>query len=319
MILSSRTLLSHSFIVCLLVTNFACTQKDNTSSEQPVIRFSYQNRIGSALPILAVEMGLFEKHGIQVKPSRFNSGPACAESLYTGAADIATMGDTTTIIALARHTPARILTSHANGEHRHRLVVNVNAPYQSLSDLKGLCIAMKKGTSTYGGFLKYIQTQGLLPDDFSIVELSPDAMPDALASGFIQAFAASEPTPSIAEMRGARQLATFGGLGNQYPILMLVTNRFSEAHSSCLPAFLDALRDAEVYLESHPQEASNLIATSLGLPTEVTAKAMTKHEFTLQWSPTILTSLQSTAQFLLEHAIIDNLPKFSSASVKNNL
>jgi len=44
-------------------------------------------------------------------------------------------------------------------------------------------------------------------------------MPEALSAGSIDAYVASEPTPSLAEARGARVMGTPGGLGNSYPLL----------------------------------------------------------------------------------------------------
>ena len=41
------------------------------------IRLAYQNRVGSAACIVAVENGLFAEEGLLMQPSRFNSGPAC--------------------------------------------------------------------------------------------------------------------------------------------------------------------------------------------------------------------------------------------------
>jgi sulfonate transport system substrate-binding protein len=56
------------------------------------LRFAYQNRVGDAISIVAMGKGFFADEGIQVKGILFNNGPACAEALYTGAVDIATMG-----------------------------------------------------------------------------------------------------------------------------------------------------------------------------------------------------------------------------------
>ena len=60
-------------------------------------------------------------------------------------------------------------------------------------------------------------------DDIAIIDLTPPTMTDALLAGSLDAFAASEPTPSAAEQKGARELATLGGLGNEYPILILAS------------------------------------------------------------------------------------------------
>lgn len=277
------------------------------------IRFSYQNRIGSAIPIIAVEKSLFSKHGLTVVPSRFNSGPACAEALYTGAADIATMGDTTAIIALSRGAPLRLVASHAGGEHRHRIIVASDAPFTTIDDLVGKRIGIKKGTSTHGGFLKFLTAHGVAPDQIDVVDLNPDTMVDALAAGSIDAFAASEPTPSLGEMRGGRELATFGKLGNTYPIVMLATETLVSQRPDEIAAFLAALQEAERFIEANRGEAISLLAKSIGLPEEVTARALDRHRVHLNLDTSTLESLHETAEFLKTQGIIDALPEFQPA------
>lgn len=272
--------------------------------------FVYQNRIGSAIPIVAVELGLFEKHGLNMKLSRFTSGPACAEALFTGAADIGTMGDTTTILAFSRNAPLQIIASHAEGEGRHRLIVPADSPCRTIHDLVGKRIGIKKGTSTYGGYLKFLEKQGIAGDRIEVVNLDPDTMPDALAAGSIQAFAASEPTPSLGELRGGRELATFAGLGNRFPIMMMATDRLIRERPADLRRFLAVLREAEAFIAGEPEKAAEIVAKSIGLPPEATARAMSRHQFRLNLDPATLASLQETAEFLRAQGVVETVPSF---------
>jgi len=130
----------------------SCSQNEEKNASEP-IRFAFQNRIGSAIPIIAVEKGFFQMEGLVIKPLRFSSGPACAEALVSGSADIGTMGDSTAVIAVSRYDNLKIIASHSTGEHRHRLMVQDQSPYRTLNDLRGKRVAVKKGTSTHGGFL----------------------------------------------------------------------------------------------------------------------------------------------------------------------
>ncbi len=135
--------------------------------EEP-LRFAFQNRIGSVLPIIAVEQGFFADEGLEVTTQMFSNGPACAEALTSGAADIATMGDTTALIALSRNLPVQLLFSHASGEHRHRLMV-MNPTLTTIDDLRGKRIGVKKGTSTYGGLLKLLRGYGISERDVQLI------------------------------------------------------------------------------------------------------------------------------------------------------
>ena len=302
------------FLVMLLAVCFclSCSPKGKNNTLK-TIRFAFQNRIGSAIPIVAAEMEYFKQQGIIVEPLRFNSGPACAEALVSGSADIGTMGDSTAVIAVSRYDNLKIIASHSTGEHRHRLMVRNQSPFQMLDDLLGKRIAVKKGTSTHGGLLAVLIANRLSPADMVIVDLSPDIMPDALMAGSVDAIAASEPTPSSTELKGGRELITFGGLGNQYPILILVRDSFMNEREKDVRHFLLALRSAGAYIKAHPDETTALLGETTGLPQVVARVAMERHDYLLRLDETIVLSLRQTAVFLVNHQKIAAIPDLSKA------
>ncbi|MGE4560289.1 MAG: ABC transporter substrate-binding protein [Desulfobulbus sp.] len=281
------------------------------AGETPVLRFAYQDRIGSVLPLIAVHNGLFAEEGVRIKPLRFSNGPACAEALYTGAADIGAMGDTAAIIMTVRSPNFVIIGSHATGEHRHRIMIRKNAALRTLVDLKGKRIGVKKGTSTHGGLLAALDKAGISPEAVTLVDLPPSTMVDALQAGSIDAFAASEPTPTVAEQRGARQLLTLGGLGNDYPILLLADRKVTQRDPSLMRGFIRALRKAQQFAQEHPEETAALVAKETGLPLEATRRAMQRHTFRLCLDQPVVESLQQTARFLVGQHLIDHGPDWA--------
>ena len=292
--------------------------KDQTPDEAP-IHFAYQNRIGSAVCIVAVENDLFTPEDLTIEPFRFNSGPACAEALYSGSANIATMGDTTAIITVARDERFAIIASHGQGEHRHRLMVAQDSPFTTVADLKGKTVGVKKGTSTYGGLLLLLDHEHIAPTEIRLMDMRPDEMPDALAVGSIDAFVASEPTPSLAEQRGARQLTTLGGLGNAYPLLILARREWLAAHPDQAARFLRALRKAEQTIAADPEAAATTLAKITGLTPEVARAAMARHRYTLTIDETITNSLRQTAAFLQSQGTIETIPDFTAAATAEHL
>ena len=278
--------------------------------EPDLIRFAFQNRIGSAIPIIAVEKGFFRSEGLNVKPLRFSSGPECAEALYTGSADIGTMGDATAVIALAANPSLTILTSHGSGEHRHRVMTARNSSIRSFRDLHGRTVGIKKGTSTYGGFLKLLEREGMDPSSVGITDLSPAAMTEALLAGSIDAFAASEPTPSVAEERGCREVATLGDLGNHYPILMLAGKDYIEDNAVDIGRFLEALNKAAGFIAKNPEESATIVAEATGLQPVTAANAMKNHRYATGLDSLTLSSLLDTSRFLEEQNLIETAPDF---------
>ena len=143
--------------------------------------------------------------------------------------------------------------------------------------------------------------------------MRPQDMPEALAAGSISAFAASEPTPSLAEMRGAREVATLGNLDNCYPILILARKEMLEKRPDDIRRFLQALVRATDFIREHPGDTAERLGAATGLAPEVARKAMGRHTFSLSLQAPIIDSLEKTALFLLEQKVIDRIPDLSAA------
>ena len=275
------------------------------------LRFAYQDRIGDALSIIAVKKNLFAAEGLQVRPLLFNNGPACSEALFTGAVDVATMGDTTAVSAVAKVADLRIIGSHGAGESRHRIMVPASSPLRQLADLKGRRLGVKKGTSTHGGLLALLKAKGIAVGELKLVELDPDTMPAALAAGSLDAFAASEPTPSLAEQQGARELTTLAGLGNSYPLVIVTKTATLQKRETDLRKFIRALKRAEQFLVRHQNEAVAMLSKETGLTPQLTRRAMQRHSYRLQLDQLTISSLEQTAAFLLHQKKISKLPDLS--------
>ncbi len=296
-------------LAVLLALPCGCGERKPAPGEAtgPTIRLAYQDRVADAASIIAVEKGLFAEEGLAVKTFVFSSGPACSEALITGSADIGTMGDTTAVIAAAR-SPVKIIASHGGGEHRHRIIVAADSPIRSPADLVGKSIAVKKGTSTYGGLLAWADSLGLDLSKVKVTEMRPQDMADALLSGAIDAMVASEPTPSVVEERGGRELATLGGLGNTYPILLVARDEFLADHKDAVTRFMRAMGRAASFIVEHPDEAATIMATKTGLSQATAERAMSHHYYGLQLDDATTASLQKIADFLVEQKTLEVPP-----------
>jgi len=304
-----------ALIVCLAILPGCSRQTTPTGELSPdnPIRVAYQDRIADAVSIVAIANDYFREEGLMVKGLRFSSGPACSEALYSGSADVGTMGDTTAIIATARKAPVTIVASHGGGEHRHRIVVAASSAADSISDLKGKRVAVKKGTSTYGGLLAYLVANGMRQDSLKLMDMRPSDMIDALSSGSIDAIVASEPTPSLAEQRGGRVLATLGGLGNSYPILLMMREEFLRERPDAAARFLKAMSKAAAFINNSPDEATVLLSKVTGLAPDVVAVSLKLHSYAVGLDAATEASLTATARFLQEQKIVETAPDMAAA------
>ncbi|WP_029913933.1 ABC transporter substrate-binding protein [Pelobacter seleniigenes] len=281
--------------------------------------FAYQDRIADAASIIAVDQGFFTEFGVTIQRYRFSSGAATAEALYSGAADIGTMGDTAALILLARNPGLTILASHGGGEGRHRLVTRADLQLHSPAELAGLTLAVKKGTSTYGGLLSYLQAHQLPLSSLKLVDMRPSEMAPALAAGSVDIICASEPTPSLAEQQGGHAFDDLAGLGNDYPILLLASSSYASRHPQQIANFLRAMAKAVDFINNNPRQAATIVARKTGLSEELTDRAMQRHVYALKLDTNTLASLKKTGQMLLNAGKIPALPDLIKRSAQEYL
>lgn len=89
----------------------------------------------------------------------------------------------------------------------------------ALRDLAGKRIGYVPASSAHNTLLQGLSAGGLGEADVRMVQLDIAAMPEALANGSIDAFAAWEPAPSIALADSAQNRIVFRGLSSDYFVI----------------------------------------------------------------------------------------------------
>ncbi len=286
-------------LLLVLVSSFSCADE---------IRFAYQDRVADAASIVALEEGIFSAAGLQIKRMRFSSGPATSEALYTGAADIGTMGDAAVVISCARNAGLVVLASYGGGEYRHRMISRKGLELKVPSDLKGKTIAVKKGTSTYGGLLAWLARNNMSRSDINLVDMRPGDMIEALSAGSIDVLCASEPTPTLAEVRGGHSFGDLSGLGNNYPILLVARKKYVEGHEEQVVQFLRAMAQAVDRVNRSPEEVSLLLSRVTGMAVELSRQSLANHQFAMTLNDATLNSLNQTGAALADFGAISSAP-----------
>ncbi len=279
---------------------------------KPIV-VALQDRVVDATVIVAFEKKFFQEEGIEVIPKRFTSGPATSEALIFGDADIATMGDTAALIAISKYCPSiKMLIPLGGGEKRHGVVIPLDSNATTLKDLVGKKIAVKKGTSTNGGLLLRAKKEGITLEK-EMMDLEPSLMASALYSKEVDAVVASEPTPSVLVEKGiGKRMMTLEGLGNSYPLLVMVKEASFKEHREKIPAFLKALEKANAFIRNAPNESAALVSSFSKLSVKATQEAMSYHFYTMGWDEASQESLAKMAQFLVDARILKTLPSIDA-------
>ena len=271
------------------------------------LRLAYGKKVQYASQIVALKQGYFAEEGLEVEPIAVQAGIQGAEALASGSADVAAMGDAPAIITVASAMPAKIIAEYCDGYHQHRIVAAPRSGIRSAKDLVGKRVGVQAGSSTQGGFLRYLADNGIAIKQVKIVPLDPSDMPEAMLSGQIDVGVGSEPWPSNIEERvkGSYEVAVLPGY---YPLVMLASERFAREHPEAVVALLRAVQRASDFMTANPDQAARIVAETTGVPAAKEKKIMRTFGWKVKLDSVTVTSLNRVAEFLYSQQKITRMP-----------
>lgn len=306
------------FVLLVVFPAFFSPGLASGDEQDRVIRLCYPNKAQYAPFILARQTDAWKRHGLAVRDIVIaGGGIEAAEALVAAQADMAAMGDAPALIALGRNANIGILSSYMTSVDMHRIIVSPASGITRPTDLIGKRIAVHMGSSTHGGLLLYLNKNGIGQNDVVFVTIPPQYFPEAMEKSEVDAIAGSEPWPQNVLDRnpGARQLATLGNLGNNYPHLILARKEFVKSHPQASQGILQVIGEMELMLKDRPEEAARIIAESTGRSSEKELAAISELQWQMGMDASVLTSLARTAEFLMAEGKIKRIPDLGQATM----
>lgn len=181
-----------------------------------------------------------ERQGLKLQFTLFLKGSDAFEGLRNKSLDITTMGEMPLLEASFK-APLTVI-----GQHKQNYSSVVTQRGLQTKDLKGKRIGNAFASSGHFTLLKTLKNAGMTERDVTLVQMDVTAMPEALLSGKIDAFAAWEPTTSLFV---AKHPDRFSSLGRQSNSAYLVCERaFAAQHPGVVAQFAAAMARAMHWL-----------------------------------------------------------------------
>lgn len=295
------TALTILFALCSLLTAI-CVNSAVVKNKPVICRLAYTAKVHYAPQILASRKGWFAANGVVVRDVKLgmSAGIAGAEALVSGGADVAVMGDVPGIIALASRRECVLVAAYGGGEKMHSIVVGSASSIKRPADLAGKRLGVQFGSSSHGAVQLYLKRHTIDPSRVTLINIPQKDLIEALISGSIDALAASDPTPALAQIKikGARELACLSGLGNDYPLVIVATRDFADAHPEAIRAIIAGIRKAVRWINADTNAAARELALVTGAPADQEAASLRKLEWRVSLDERVIKSLNMTAEFL---------------------
>ncbi|ATO29832.1 sulfonate ABC transporter substrate-binding protein [Bacillus atrophaeus] len=221
----------------------------------------------------------FEKEGIKVKWTEFQSGPPQFEGLAADKLDFSQVGNSPVISGQAAGISFKEIGLSQDGLKANGILVKKDSGIHNLKDLKGKKIAVAKGSSGFDFLYKALDQAGLSADDVNIIQLQPDEATSAFENGAVDAWSIWEPYLSIQTLKHEAKIIANGKSTDLYsPGFTLVRTKFADEYPDEVVRFLKVYDKAVAWQKKHIEEAADLYADIKNLDKEVVKNVLNNTE-----------------------------------------
>ncbi|MGY3836586.1 aliphatic sulfonate ABC transporter substrate-binding protein [Bacillus atrophaeus] len=221
----------------------------------------------------------FEKEGIKVKWTEFQSGPPQFEGLAADKLDFSQVGNSPVISGQAAGISFKEIGLSQDGLKANGILVKKDSGIHNLKDLKGKKIAVAKGSSGFDFLYKALDQEGLSAGDVNIIQLQPDEATSAFENGAVDAWSIWEPYLSIQTLKHEAKIIANGESTDLYsPGFTLVRTKFADEYPDDVVRFLKVYDKAVAWQKKHREEAADLYADIKNLDKEVVKNVLNNTE-----------------------------------------
>jgi NitT/TauT family transport system substrate-binding protein len=283
------------FAVLSLVTPLAPVQANQTT-ETPLITVRMAE-LGVTNPVqdLAVEKGIFARHGIDLQVVHFIKGGAEATAgVASGQVDMGSYG-TPILTGISFGLPIKIVGSPPVKSIQFELVGRPEI--KSIKDLKGKVVASGAlGGGSHQSILKILHGNGLAEGDVQIVANGGTDAEMILRSGKVDAVISGGIKRIKMEDEGtgvllAKSVDYYGRYQHSF---VFATNDFIKTHPEAVRHYLQATRESLVYAQAHLDELIDFTAKQMPTVKPSILRRYYLEQFKL-WDPTLAVDIEGTA------------------------
>jgi NitT/TauT family transport system substrate-binding protein len=246
-----------------LVLGIALLSASLSAGAATPLKIALTTWIGYSPFYVAEGMDMYKKYGLKVSLQTF-ADPAMLPSALTGkAADGALMTYDQVIGAAAQGQTFKVVMpiDYSNGGDAVLADMSIN----KIKDLKGKKVAYAP-LSPSDFLISYaLKVNGMSDKDISTINMTPEAIPSAMASKAVPAGVTYEPNVSqILAMDGGKKFHVIYS-SKEAPDVLVFDDAHIKANGKEITGLIKAYMDGLAYMKAKPKEASEIIGKAIGV------------------------------------------------------
>ena len=262
-----------SLVLLISFVLAACTSATTPEPERPPLKIAWSLWPGWYPMAIAIEQGLFEKHGVTVEPVFYESYTAQIPDMLAGKMDGALITLSDALLVDSRQPGSiRVVLVNDNSDGADAIVA---APeITAVADLKGKTVGAQLGSFSELLVSKMLETNGLTTADVILVNIEPETVPDAIPHT-IQAGHTWEPFTTDAVRKGYHVLFSSAETPGLIVDVLAVQTEAAQTRPDDVRAFNAAWFETLAWWQANPEAGNAIIAEAIGVkPEEVSAEGV---------------------------------------------
>lgn len=291
-------------IIMAIVAYFGMSKqkekKQNLSKTTIPVSIGMAMHPTGALYMIAMDKGYFKSEGLKITTKEYPSGKrALYDGLYKNEVEIVTSGDMPITIAGMEQRKIKVIASVFSANNVNRIIARTDAGINKPTDLIGKKIATQYGSQVHYFLHLFLLENGLSDKDVEQSFMKAELLPVALINGDIDAFSMREPYISIAKKQMGDKAVIFSapGIYNQTE-LVVATNNFIKNKPEAVLRMLRALKKAETFAATYPNQAISVVARYLKVSHEKIAPLWPELKARVLLDQSLLLMLENQARWV---------------------
>ncbi len=287
-----------------LAMAFGCAERRSSQPLEPVtIELAMLPHF--SLVHVAEARGYFREEGLAVTLRPHQFGKVALASLTAGQGDLATSAETPLVFAELSGHRLSILASIGLSRKNMAVVALTRAGISGPGDLKGKRIGVTRASSGEFFLDTFLLRHGLERREVRFLDLRPEEMEGALASGRVDAVATWNPTALLLQRRFGDQALSFYEDELYSETLLLIGRRgFAEQRPEAARRVLRALLKAEGYFQDHPEEARRVAAAAFTADPVVLDAMLRQLVFRVRLDQGLLVLMEEEARWAIRAGLV---------------
>ncbi len=294
-------------LVALLGLGGALAGATRATAADDAVRIGLALHPGNAIVIVALKRGYFADQGLRVAVTEYPSGKiAMARGLFAGVVDLVTTSDVPIALSGFERSDFKIIASIYSVDNKNRVIARKDRGISKPLDLRGKRIATQRASAVHFFLSLFLASYGIADHEVEITFAVPNRLPEALATGTVDAFAMREPFISQAEtlLGGNSIVFDAPGLYDQTEQI-IVSDAFLDKRPAAVVKILRALIRAEEYVGANATGAQNIVAEKMKVAPAEIVDDWPRRSPRVSLDQSLLLRLEAQARWAIRNNLVD--------------